>query len=214
MPSKLSVYNGALQALGERKLRSLAEACKARRELDSVWDGDTGVQFCLQQAIWNFALNTISLTYSPSVTPPDGFPYTYAFDKPTDWVRTAVVSDDGSFCNLPFDFADQGAYWFANPDTIWVKYVSKGATFGLDPSLWTPNFTAYVEHHFAAKACKSITGSNTDKEQLEVKVKRLLSQARVTDAIDEAPQFIPPGTWSRSRRGGRARSDRGSATEL
>ena len=142
MASKLSVYNGANRILGERKLASLTENRASRRRLDSVWDGDTGVLWCLQQGLWNFAMETIELTYSPSVTP--AFGYTYAFDKPTDWVRTARVSDDEGFCGR-LDYKDQVDYWFANPDTIYVKYVSKAVTRGLDLSLWTPNFTDFVE---------------------------------------------------------------------
>lgn len=214
MASKLSVYNGALLVLGERKLASLSEDRVPRRRLDSAWDGDTGVAFCLQQGLWNFAMNTISLTYSPSVTPPDGFPYLRAFDKPTDWVRTAIVSDDGQFCNKRFDYVDQGAYWFANPDTIWIKYVSKDTSYGLDLSLWTPAFTDYVEHYFALKICKATSNSGTDRDALEAKVARKLSGARTKDAMDEAAQFIPPGSWSQSRRGSRRYNDGGSNSSL
>lgn len=211
MASKLSVYNGANRILGERKLASLTENRASRRRLDSVWDGDTGVLWCLQQGLWNFAMETIELTYSPSVTP--AFGYTYAFDKPTDWVRTARVSDDEGFCGR-LDYKDQVDYWFANPDTIYVKYVSKLSTRGLDLSLWTPNFTDFVEHHFAASICMATTNSGTTKAELDKLVKKKLNQARSTDAMDEAPENLPPGTWSQSRRGGSTRGDGGSNSNL
>lgn len=213
MASKLSLYNGALLVLGERKLGSLAEERAPRRRLDTVWDGGA-VKYCLQQGLWNFAIDTISLTYSPSVTIPDGFPYLYAFDKPENWVRTAIVSDDGQFINKRFDYVDQGAYWFANPDTIWVKHVSDHTSFGGDLSLWPENFTTYVEHYFAFKICKATSNSGTDRDALEARCKRLLSQARTTDAMDESAQFIPPGSWSQARRGGRTRGDGGSNSSL
>jgi hypothetical protein len=211
MASKLSVYNSALLAIGERKLASLAETRPLRRRLDSVWD-DNGPQFCLQQGCWNFALKTVELTYSPSVTP--AFGYTYAFDKPTDWLRTACVSDDEQFINRRFDFEDQAAYWFANPETIYAKYVSKDTAYGMDLSLWTPNFAEYVAHHFATKICKVTTGSSTERDQLMAMTKRLLSKALTTDAMDESAQFLPRGQWSQSRRGNRGRSDGGSNSNL
>jgi hypothetical protein len=77
MASKLSIYNGALLALGERKLSSLTEARGSRRRLDSVWD-DGGVKSCLQAGFWNFAMQSIELTYSPSITPAFGYRYAFA----------------------------------------------------------------------------------------------------------------------------------------
>jgi len=212
MASKLSVYNGALLAIGERKLGSLTEDRASRRRLDTVFDGDTGIVYCLQQSMWNFAMNTVELTFSPSVTPAFGF--RYAFDKPTDWVRTALVSDDEQFCNKRFQFEDQAAYWYADSDPIYVKYVSKDTQFGLDLSLWPANFTNYVEHYFASKIVKATTNSTTDSEALEAKVERLLRRARGTDAMDESPKFIPPGTWSQARRGGGGRGDGGNTGSL
>lgn len=47
MASKLTVYNGALLVLGERKLASLSESTPSRRKLDTVWDDD-GVKHCLE----------------------------------------------------------------------------------------------------------------------------------------------------------------------
>lgn len=211
MASKLSLFNGALLILGERKLGSLSEDRAPRRRLDSVWDGG-GVKYCLAQGLWNFAISTLSLTYSPSVEP--AFGYIFAFDKPADWVRTARVSDDEQFCNSRFDFVDEGAYWFANPDTIYVKHVSNDAAFGGDLSMWTENFTCYVEHYFAWKICKATTNSGADKEQIAKDMKKQLAQARVTDAMDEAAQFIPSGSWALSRRGSRGRGDRGNTSRL
>lgn len=212
MASKLSIYNGALLILGERKLASLAENRAPRRRLDTVWNGDTGVEYCLQQGLWNFAMNTVGLTYSPSVSP--AFGYIYAFDKPTDWVRTARVSDDPQFINCRLDFEDQAAYWFGNNDTLYVKYVSKDVLYGLDLSLWTPAFTSYVEHHFAAKIAKVTTGSDTERERCEVLAEKRLRAAKNIDAMDESVKFLPPGSWALARRGPRSRSDGGSNTRL
>lgn len=214
MASKLSLYNGANLILGERKLATTSENRPSRRRLDSVWD-DGGVKFCLEQGLWNFAMNTISLTYSPSVTPPDGFPYRFAFDKPGDWCRTAQVADDGQFCNKHFDFADEASYWFANPDTIWIRYVSNLPTFGGDLSLWPEKFTQYVQHYFAWKIAKATTNSNTDKDLIEKDMKRLLNAARSVDAMNESPKFLPAGTWSRARHGYRGgRTDGGSSSSF
>lgn len=211
MASKLGLYNGALLIQGERKLGSLSEDRAPRRRLDSVWD-DGGVRYCLAQGLWNFAICTVALTNSPSVEP--DFGYLYAFDKPVDWVRTARVSDDEGFCNSRLDFVDEGAYLFANTDTLYAKYVSDDVQFGGDLSLWAEGFNSYAQHYFSWKTSKAQTGSAADKEQIGKDMKRELAKARVTDAMDEAAQFIPTGAWMRARRGSRNRGDRGSSSRL
>lgn len=210
MTSKLALYNGANLVLGERKLSSLTEGRPSRRRLDSVFD-DGGVKSCLQAGFWNFAMQTIELTYSPSITPAFGFQY--AFDKPTDWVRTFMVSQEGSFSCPYLGYEDQGAYWYADVDTLYIRYVSDDAEFGGDLSLWPENFTRYAEHYFAWRITKATSNSNTDKDLLAADLKRLLNVARATDAMDETTRFPPQGSWSRARQGTR-RSDGGRTDRL
>lgn len=210
MASKLSIYNGALLVLGERKLSSLSAAQASRRRLDSVWDDD-GVKSCLQAGFWNFAMQSVELTYSPSITPAFGFEY--AFDKPTDWVRTALVSEDENFTDELLNYEDQGQYWYADVDTLYARYVSDDTSFGMDIANWPANFTRYVEHYFAWRIVKSTNNSNTDKEALAVEMRRLLNEAKATDAMDEATKQLRPGSWSRARWGNRNR-ERGSRRQL
>jgi hypothetical protein len=212
MASKLSIYNGACLALGERKLSSLAEGRPSRRRLDSVWDDD-GVRSCLSAGFWNFAMHSIELTHSPSVDPAFGF--RYAFDKPSDWVRTAVISENENFTDELLNYEDQGAYWYADCDPIYVRYISDDAALGGDLSLWPANFTRYVEHYFAMRIVKATNNSNTDVETLRLEVKRLLNEAKATDAMDEATKTLPPGSWSRARNGkSSGRRDRGVRGQL
>jgi hypothetical protein len=203
MPSKLSVYNGACLALGERKLASLSENVAMRRRLDTAWDNEA-VSECLSRGLWNFALRSIELTYSPSITP--DFGHRYAFDKPTDWVRTALVATDEFFRHAMTGYVDEASYWFADIDTIFVRYVSSDTQYGADLSLWPPNFTRFVEHSLAEKVAKSTTSSDADVEGLERKVKRLLLKARSTDAMDEATQTIP-SRWAAARIASRSREN-------
>src|SRR5688572_27983577 len=133
MASKLSLYNAALAVIGERKLASLTEARAPRRRLDTVWD-DGGVKTCLQAGYWNWAMRAAELSYSPSITP--AFGLRHAFDKPEDWVRTWLVSRDDRFTEELHGYEDEAAYWYADLDTIWVRYVSSDTSWGMDLSLW------------------------------------------------------------------------------
>ena len=85
MPSKLTIYNGALAVVGDRKLASLSENREPRFKLDDIWDNEI-IDRVLQMGQWNFAKRTVALSASPSVSP--SFGYQFAFDKPVDFIRT------------------------------------------------------------------------------------------------------------------------------
>lgn len=210
MPSKLTVFNGCLREIGERKLSSLTENREPRRVLDSVWDNDF-IRQCLSEGLWNFAMRTVELTYSPSVSP--DFGYSRAFDKPEDWVRTASLSADERFATPLLQYNDEAGYWFADLDTIYVRYVSDDDEYGSDLSLWSPKFTLFVETELAARAAKRITGSDSDAARIEKLARDRLRQARSVDAMDEPTKFAPTGSWV-SARGGRNRRDRGNRGSL
>lgn len=205
MTSKLSVYQGACAMLGCRKLVSLTENQLSRRELDGVFSRG-GIATCLRMGQWNFAMRTVQLDYSPSIEP--DFGYARAFDKPTDWVRTAGLCSDEHFKEPLLDYADEAGYWFAELDTIYVRFVSSDTSYGMDYSLWPENFARVVECYFAKETCLRLTQSQSKKAQLEDDFKRLLKEAKATDAMDEATSFPPRGSWVRAR-GGRGNRERG-----
>jgi hypothetical protein len=197
MPSKLSVYNAACLALGERKLSSLSENVVMRRRLDSAWDDDL-VEYCLAQGLWNFAMVSARLDYSPSIEP--DFGYRRAFDKPTDWVRTAIVTDDEYYRHHLTAYEDEADFWFCDIDTIYVQYVSSSTSYGFDYAKWPKNFSKFVSSALAAKVAKVTTGSESDAEKMERMERKMMIKARSSDAMDEPTQFPPKGTWLQARR--------------
>lgn len=211
MADKLSVYNDINLVLGQRKLATLAESRPSRRRLDTWWDGG-GVRECLEAGYWNHAIRTVSLTYSPSVSPEFG--YTFAFDKPEDWVKTFIVSDDPAFANLRFDYDDKGTYILANVETIYLQYVSDDDAWGMDLSLWGSKFKDYVVQSGASKVCIATTGSIDRKAEIDKDMAKALNVARSIDAMNQPTKQVPSGSWSRSRRGGNSNDDRGNPGQL
>jgi hypothetical protein len=211
MASKLSLYNGSLREVGERKLASLTENREPRRVLDSAWDAEA-VKTCLAAGQWNFATNSIELTHSPSVDP--AFGYQYAFDKPENWVRTVAMCGDERFNAPLLQYQDEGSYWYADVDPIYVRYVDAGTSFGLDYGKWPINFTRYVEFFLAARICMSLTQNQSKRDNLERDAEIWLTKAKSTDAMDEATKFLPPGTWSTARHARSYGRDRGSRSRL
>lgn len=198
MASKLGIYNEALGHLEERRITSLSEAREPRRVLDDYWDSNLG--YCLEQGFWNFAMRAVQVDSSTSVTPTFG--YSYAFAKPSDWVRTFLVASDEDQRSPLLDYKDEPNYWYAEFDPLYISYVSKDAAYGLDLSIWPETFANYVALRLAKQACIRITSSASMKNELMVYEKRALADARSKDAMNEPPGFAPRGSWVRSRGGG------------
>jgi hypothetical protein len=208
MTTKLILYNDAQIALGERTT-SLTEDVESRRILDKVWDGGA-VNYCLEKGLWQHAMRAISLTYDPDTTVQFG--YTYAFNKPSDFIRTAAVSANERFMPPLLDYEDRAGFWFADPDTLYFKYVSNDSAYGGDLSLWPETYSRYVSSYLAWRACTKLTQSKVDKDTLKKEMEDALSDARAKDAIASPTKIPPSGSWSGSRGGGRG--DRGSRGRL
>ncbi len=212
MATKLSIYNGALSVIGERKLASLTENREPRLKLDDIWDNDL-IDRVLQMGQWNFAKRTVELTASPSVTP--SFGYQYAFDKPTDFIRTMMVCHDEYF-NIPITrYSDEAQWWFCDAEQIYVAYVSNDTQWGADLSLWPHNFTEMVEHYLAWKVAPRIAGIDISDKRLANQWKMWLAEAKAVDAMESPAKFAPKGGWARSRKGFRSgQNERGNRSQL
>ena len=202
MTTRLSLYGGALRLLGQRKLASLTENTPARHYLDDAWNGGA-LDYCLESGQWKFAMRSVMLTYSPSVAP--DFGYTYAFDKPTDHLRLGGVfgSPGMTADDALLEYREEAGFWFANLDTIYVRYVSNDAAFGADMSLWPASFTKFVEAHLASEIAMSLTNDEGKLgNMLTMRDKRFLPEALSRDAMQDPPKFAPMSGWTRARMGG------------
>lgn len=199
---KLTIYNGALQRLGSRKLASLAENRKPRRVMDDIWGSSSNIVLAaLERGEWNFAIRTVEGIYSTSIEPPFG--YSRAFDKPDDFRRLVSLSADPYFRTPLTDgqYTDEAGYWFADFDAIYVRYVSDHSDYGLNDSLWTESFKEYLECKMAWEACETITNATSKRDRIERDMMNALRTAKSHDAMSEGVKFPPRGAWSRARHG-------------
>lgn len=204
MTDKLSLYNDALQLVGERKLSGLTENREPRHLLDQVYDNG-GIEFCLEQGQWHFAMRTIRIDYDPAVDPEFG--YQYAFDKPTDWVLTSAFCADEWFRVPITQYTDENDYWFAEETIVYVKYVSNDAAYGGDLSLWPMSFKEYVAAYFAGKIVMKVSGDEGKVVFLHGSNKTN-DDGYIADTLDTAkskaawalPTVFPArGVWNNSR---------------
>ena len=212
MTSRLGLYNRALRQLGERTLANLSENTEPRRALDAAWD-DGFLRYCLEQGQWNFAIRTLELTSSPDIAP--DFGYRLAFDVPVDWVRTVGLAADEYFTAPMTQIAQEGEYWYADQEPIFLRYISDDAAYGGDLSMWPETFTQFAAAHLAEQVVGALTASESKAERLRRDVRRLLTDARSKDALNESAVFLPIGGWTRARRGSSAsHADRGRRSDL
>jgi hypothetical protein len=210
--TQLTLYNKALLLMGERSLASLSEEREPRRRLDEVWDSGAAVKYCLEQGQWNFAMRTVQVDYDTNIEP--DFGYQRAFEKPSDWVITSALCADENFRVPLLEYWDEAGYWYANLDTIYVRYVSNHVTYGLDYTLWPESFREYVEEYLCSKVVLAIS-EDDDKEAASLKrLRKKLLTAKSRAAMSDPTSFPAQGGWSSARQGRGFRGDRGNNGSL
>ena len=205
--SRLTLYNNALLMSGERALASLTEAREPRRLLDQVWDTG-GVRKCLEQGQWKFAMRTVMLDYDPDLTPTFG--YARAFNKPTDWVVTSAVCSDPYFREPLLHYVDEAGYWYAELDTIYVRYVSDDDQYGMDMNKWPGSFEDFVAAFFSQRIIFKMSTSDAEMTKADKRLERLKKLALNKDAMADPSKILPPGQWSRARISNSGRTDLGT----
>ena len=206
MAVKLTVWVAALAAMGERPITDTGEAREPARVLTAAWDAV--VEDCLEAGLWNFAKRTSKLAADTGITP--SFGPTEIVAKPTDWVRTMMVSADENFSDPYLGFTDEVDYWASDLTPLYVQYVSNDTSYGLNLTAWPRSFTRYVELELAERTCERITQSGGKKADLMRDRDRAKRNALNKDAMNEATMFPPTGSWVRARRGGGSNRDRGN----
>lgn len=196
MADKLEIYKGTLQLLGNAAgLSSLTEVSAARSRLDDIWL--PSVNYMLSKGLWNFAMRSVELSADTDVSP--AFGHTYAFSKPTDWVRTASISQYGDFRDGFENYDDENGYWFADIDTLYIKYVSNDANYGLNISSWRQPFAQALEAYLAFKSGLPISADRGNRNDMHSLHKALLKEAKALDAVDEKVRYRPAGRLVRAR---------------
>ena len=195
---QLWLYNEALRLVGERRLVALTEQREPRYLLDDVYD-DVFFNTVLEAGQWLFATRSSKFDYSPSVEPPFG--YRYAFNKPTDWVRTTAMCSD-EYYRVPLnEMADEAGFWFSDLQTIYAKYVSNDAQYGKNLALWPPSFSMFAACHLARRIVPRIKNSKTSTDDIEAEMEKRLLTANSKDAMNGPTKFPPPGSFTSARIG-------------
>jgi hypothetical protein len=198
MTDKLSLYNGALRKIKQRRLASLTENAPARYYLDDEYDKT--ITFCLEQGHWNFATRATRLEASTDVEPDWG--YSYAFEKPDDYVRLSMISANDRFQPILDDFRDEADYWLTDTNLLYITYVSDDTSYGLNLSRWPQTFVDAVEYELAYRIAPHLTTmGDPEARELERRRASSMTNAKSKDAQNGAVEYLPPGRLVQSRLG-------------
>lgn len=209
MTTRLLIYNDALMYCGERSISSLTEDREPRRLLDQVWNSN-GVDRCLEEAQWHFAMRADRFDPDPDVT--TDFGYANSYTKPTDWILTSAVCQD-EFFRVPLNqYSDEKGFWFADIDPLYIRYVSNDVDFGMDLGKWPQSFADFVAMHFASRIIYKLSASDARQSELRKQREEFLLTAKNKAAMAEPTKFPAQGSWSRARTYGNQRRDGGNTS--
>ncbi len=204
MPTQLEVYNLALLNLKETPLAAVDEAREARYVLDAWWTQTRKVM--IEAGFWKFAMRTVEITENTGAAP--AFGLSRAFDKPSDWARTYLVSGAENLDPPLDDWQEEGGYLIAEASPLYLRYVSNGATYGYDTTKWTGRFVQAFAARLASDCARKITGASAnDMKLLKDEADSELAKALSFEALREPNRRPPQGRWNQDRfgrRGGRA----------
>lgn len=195
MADRKRIYNGALRLLGDARIASLTEPNNNRYVLDDVWSD--AVDYMLEQASWNFAVRGAEIQADDDFEPLYG--YKYSFRKPDDWVRTTSICDNPYYEPGFEQFQDDNNFWFADLDTLYIRYVSNEDAYGWNIGAWRQGFSKTLEAFMAFESGLPISNDKGNRNDLYNLFKDRLKSAKAKDAVDEAVQRPPVGRLVQSR---------------
>jgi len=197
MATKLEIWKQALVHLEKATITALTDDVEATYVFANAWAGT--VEEAFNSGDWNFAKASIALSPDAFATPALG--WAHAFDYPTGWLRTLVVSDRPDFA--PFhDYADEGGRLHAQTPVLYLRFIGAANAADDKVSTWPTMFWRYVALKLAFDTCGKLTSGDTLEEKLRQRMERALVQAKNIDARNENNKRIEPGSWLRARRGG------------
>jgi len=195
MADRLDIYRGALRLLGPSNLSSLTEDLPVRHTLDSIWR--SAGDLLLQEGLWNHAIRTSEIGYDEDVEPLFGF--RYAFPYPDDYVRLAGISQTPDFIEGLRHYETEARYFYADIETIYIRYVSNDDAYGWNVGAWPASFGKAMEAYMAFESGLPISADRGNRNDVFTLYKSRIDKAKTLDAVDERVRTSPPGRLTRAR---------------
>lgn len=196
--SKLIIYNAALRLISARPVGSVGDGSKNDDVLGDLYD--TVLRDLLAAGNWKFAKKTAALVIN-GTAPAAG--YDYAWDLPSDWVRTIGAWDnDAKTGHLDYDeeIVDSTQTLVCDIDStgsVYIEYVY----LITDTTQHSAKFDKALIFALAQAAAVPIANSNTIEDQMAKKARQALLSALSVDSLNVTPDRRPKGSWVTRRPG-------------
>lgn len=200
MPTETELVNAALRkGGGAKRILSLSDSVGSAGIAADVLDSER--EDLLRDGVWNFAVTRVQLG---QLTTNPAFGYARAYALPSDCDRVISVHDnDAGLGSLPYKLESvvqpDGSYinvLATNANAVFLRYC-RSVT---DPNLMSASFRQVLILRLAKIFAIAIAKSNALFSALKEEEDTALRRAKSIDGIEDYPEKLPEGTWSRSRR--------------
>jgi len=157
--NQLSLYNNALQLIGERRLPSLDDTVQTetRNELDAIWNFDT-FGYCAQQCKPRFATNTILLESTGDTVPHD---LNTTHELPDDFICIVDIYSDAELTQPVSRYLYEGNFLYTDYPAVYLRYISNTSVNLFER--WTPLFARVVSSFLAKELAERIYPNTYEK---------------------------------------------------
>lgn len=189
MASEVQICNRALQKLGAKRITSLTQDTPNARSCNVAYADLRDAE--LRAHTWNFAIKRAQL--SADATAPT-FGRSNAFQLPTDFLRLLPPYPEDNSNTLDWQIEGRKIYT-DDSAPLNIRYVYQVT----DPNEFDSTFREALATRIALELCEEITQSNTKKELLMADHKKVIAEARRTNAIENVAQMPPDDVWFTAR---------------
>jgi hypothetical protein len=205
MTTKQELYDKAGAHLSQERA-DLTDDVLLVRELDAVYDAT--LLGCLEEGLWKWSFRTVQLSADPSIDTTDFGGRKYGFTMPDDFVRIENINTSPYFTPEgeldDYDWDGQNTV-YSDRASFYLRYVSKGTSYGLNLALWPEAFANGVGARLAAAAALRVTKSKADRDDATKEGDVWIAKAKVRDAVEKKVRRRPIGRLIASRFGSRRR---------
>ena len=177
MATEVSICSNALVLLGDQPISAFSEDKASALAASNLWPGTRNAM--LRAHPWNCCVKRVVL--SPDATAP-AFGYSYAFTRPSDWIRTLAVGRDGE----EVDYKTEGGKFLCDESTLYLRYIFRNT----DPATWDELLVEAMTLAMAAKLAYPITKSTSLADEMNAQLRDFMKTARAVDGQDDPPDTV------------------------
>ncbi len=186
MTSNVEICNVALTRVDRKRITDLLDGSTSANDCTVIFSPTR--QELLRGHDWNFARGRQKLARLAAAPT---FEFQYAYQLPADWLSTRVVheSESGSGSTA---FRAEGQTILSDAGDIYLAY-TKDIT---DPATMPADFRSLFSYRLAEQLAKS----STIRDEMFRAVQKYDRRSKSSDAIEDAAEGLPPGSWATGRR--------------